>query len=71
MSVQTADRVKEIVDKALGAIGEIATLPEITLKIIELVEELVQVLALGGGEAGVFLFEAEAELLDLFVEEKA
>lgn len=39
MSVQTTDHVKEIVDKALGAIGDIATLPEITIRIIQIVED--------------------------------
>jgi len=38
MDVQTAD-TKAIVQKALSAIGEIATLPEVTVKIIEVVED--------------------------------
>ncbi|MHC4696048.1 MAG: HDOD domain-containing protein [Planctomycetota bacterium] len=39
MSVQTADNTKVIVDKAVATIGDIATLPEITIRIIELVED--------------------------------
>lgn len=39
MSVETADRAKAIVDKALAAIGDIATLPEVTIKIIHIVED--------------------------------
>ncbi|MEK6675328.1 MAG: HDOD domain-containing protein [Planctomycetota bacterium] len=39
MSVQAADPVKTIVDKALAAIGDIATLPEVTIKIIQIVED--------------------------------
>ncbi len=39
MAVQTADTSKAIVAKALSAIGEIATLPEVTVKIIEIVED--------------------------------
>ncbi len=38
MSVQTAD-TKAIVNQALAAIGEIATLPEVTVRIIEVVED--------------------------------
>ncbi len=38
MQLQTQDK-KAIVNKALAAIGEIATLPEITVKIIEVVED--------------------------------
>ena len=38
MTVDTADSVKAIVDKALSSIGDIATLPEVTIKIIEIVE---------------------------------
>lgn len=38
MAVQTPEGVKEIVEKALSSIGEIATLPEVTVKIIEIVE---------------------------------
>ncbi len=39
MSVETADNTKAIVDKALASIGDIATLPEVTLKIIQIVED--------------------------------
>lgn len=39
MSVETADRAKLIVDKALNSIGDIATLPEVTIKIIQIVED--------------------------------
>ena len=39
MPVEAADQAKAIVDKAIGAIGEIATLPEITIKIIQVVED--------------------------------
>lgn len=39
MSVETADRAKAIVDKALASIGDIATLPEVTIKIIHIVED--------------------------------
>lgn len=39
MSVETADRTKLVVDKALASIGDIATLPEVTIKIIHLVED--------------------------------
>lgn len=39
MAVETADNAKEIVDRALGAMGDIATLPEVTIKIIEIVED--------------------------------
>jgi len=38
MQVQTPDS-KEVVKKALAAVGEIATLPEVTVKIIEVVED--------------------------------
>jgi len=38
MEVQTAE-TKAIIQKALSAIGEIATLPEVTVKIIEVVED--------------------------------
>ncbi len=38
MAVETADKSKAIVAKALSSLGEIATLPEITVKIIEIVE---------------------------------
>jgi len=39
MAVQTGDKTKQIVDKAVGSLGDIATLPEVTIKIIELVED--------------------------------
>src|SRR3990172_10778492 len=39
MAVETADKAKLIVEKALGNIGDIATLPEVTIKIIEIVED--------------------------------
>lgn len=39
MSVETADRAKLIVDKAIAATGEIATLPEVTIKVIHIVED--------------------------------
>jgi putative nucleotidyltransferase with HDIG domain len=39
MAVQTADNAKLIVDKAIAAVGDIATLQEVTIKIIEIVED--------------------------------
>lgn len=39
MSVQAPDKSKQIVDKTLSGIGDIATLPEVTIKIIEIVED--------------------------------
>lgn len=39
MTTQTGDKTKEIIDKALSAVGDIATLPEVTIKIIEIVED--------------------------------
>lgn len=39
MTVETADNAKVIVEKALAAVGDIATLPEVTIKIIEIVED--------------------------------
>jgi len=39
MSVETADRAKQVVEKALASIGDLATLPEVTIKIIEIVED--------------------------------
>jgi len=39
MSVQAPDNAKIIVDKALASIGDIATLPEVTIKIIKIVED--------------------------------
>ncbi|MBI4718838.1 MAG: HDOD domain-containing protein [Planctomycetes bacterium] len=38
-TAQTSDNAKAIVDKALGSIADIATLPEITIKIIQIVED--------------------------------
>jgi HD-like signal output (HDOD) protein len=39
MSVETADRAKQVVDSALASIADLATLPEVTIRIIELVED--------------------------------
>jgi len=39
MAVHAADKTQQIVDKALSSIGDISTLPEITIKIIETVED--------------------------------
>jgi len=39
MSTQTTDAAKQIVEKALVAVGDIATLPQVTLKIIQIVED--------------------------------
>lgn len=39
MTVETESNAKLIVDKALASIGDIATLPEVTIKIIEIVED--------------------------------
>ncbi|MGB0715642.1 MAG: HDOD domain-containing protein, partial [Phycisphaerae bacterium] len=39
MAVQAPDKTQKIVDKALSSIGDIATLPEITIRIIEIVED--------------------------------
>jgi putative nucleotidyltransferase with HDIG domain len=39
MTTGTADNTKVIVDRALAAVGDIATLPEVTIKIIEIVED--------------------------------
>lgn len=39
MTTQTVDHAKPIVDKAIASIGDIATLPEVTIKIIEIVED--------------------------------
>jgi len=39
MTVETENNAKAVVDKALGSIGDIATLPEVTIKIIEIVED--------------------------------
>ena len=38
MATQTTDDSKAIVNKALASFGELATLPEVTVKIIEVVE---------------------------------
>ncbi len=39
MTVQTADASREIVAKAIASISDIATLPEVTIKIIDVVED--------------------------------
>ena len=39
MPVEAADKSKAIVDKAVASIGDIATLPEVTIRIIEVVED--------------------------------
>ena len=39
MTVHTADQTKVIVDKAIASIGDLATLPEVTIKIIGIVED--------------------------------
>ncbi len=39
MSTGTAERTKQVVDRALSKVGEIATLPEVTIRIIEIVED--------------------------------
>ncbi len=39
MSVQSPDKAKEIVDQAIASIGDVATLPEVTIKIIKIVED--------------------------------
>lgn len=39
MPVEAADKAKAIVDKAVASIGDIATLPEVTIRIIEVVED--------------------------------
>lgn len=39
MTVETADKAKQVVEKALASIGDLATLPEVTIKIIEIVED--------------------------------
>jgi len=38
MSTDTADRAKQVVEKAISSIGDLATLPEVTIRIIEIVE---------------------------------
>lgn len=39
MAIETADQAKQLVDKAVASIGDLATLPEVTIKIIEIVED--------------------------------
>jgi len=39
MAVETVDRAKAVVEKAIASIGDIATLPEVTVKIIGIVED--------------------------------
>jgi HD-like signal output (HDOD) protein len=39
MSTQTAEAAKQVVERALSRIGDIATLPEVTIRIIEIVED--------------------------------
>lgn len=39
MSIDTVDDTKTIVDKALASVGELATLPEVTVRIIDLVDD--------------------------------
>ena len=39
MAVVTTDNAKLIIDKALASLGDIATLPEVTIRIIQLVED--------------------------------
>lgn len=39
MTVDTADNSKLIVEKAVAAVGDLATLPEVTIRIIEIVED--------------------------------
>ncbi len=39
MTVETTDNAKHVVDKALASIGDLATLPEVTIRIIEIVED--------------------------------
>lgn len=39
MAVETADTAQQIVEKAVAKLGDIATLPEVTIKIIEIVED--------------------------------
>ena len=40
MAVQTADNTNAIIDKALAAVGDLATLPDVTIKIIEIVDAM-------------------------------
>ncbi len=39
MTVDTAENAKLIVEKAVAAVGDLATLPEVTIRIIEIVED--------------------------------
>ncbi len=39
MTVDTVDKTKQVVDRAVASVGDIATLPEVTIKIIEIVED--------------------------------
>lgn len=39
MSIEAADQAKQIVDKAVASVGDLATLPEVTIRIIEIVED--------------------------------
>ena len=39
MTVEAAEKAQQIVDKALSSLGGIATLPQVTIKIIEIVED--------------------------------
>jgi len=39
MALETANNAKQIVEKAMASVGDIATLPEITIKIIQIVED--------------------------------
>jgi putative nucleotidyltransferase with HDIG domain len=39
MATETVDNTKAIVEKGLASVGDIATLPEVTVKIIEIVED--------------------------------
>ena len=39
MAVDTAENARQVVDKALDTIGDLATLPEVTIRIIEIVED--------------------------------
>ncbi len=38
-AVETADKSKTVVDSAIASIGDVATLPEVTIRIIEMVED--------------------------------
>ncbi|MFQ5494669.1 MAG: HDOD domain-containing protein, partial [Phycisphaerae bacterium] len=39
MTIDTTDKAQVVVDKAIASIGDLATLPEVTIKIIEIVED--------------------------------